>query len=268
MNTPNLAHKLQQISANLPQTATNLISGKIIEISGLALKVKGLNLAIGDLCQIIVSKRKSIYAQTVGFKEEAAILVATEDLQGVNLNCTVIAASKQKAPLSKSLIGRVIDWQGTPLDGKEPIAANFYEAQTKVINPLKRAPISKVLDVGVRAINALCTVGVGQRLGLFAGSGVGKSMLLGMITKFTTADVVVVGLIGERGREVQEFITQILGASGLKKAVVVAVPSDSSALHKINGTDYCTKIATYLRSQGLQVLLLIASSKIASEPAL
>jgi flagellum-specific ATP synthase len=163
-------------------------------------------------------------------------------------------------PVGRALLGRVLDSTGNPLDGKGTLLADrFVSLHNRPLNPLDRAPITKVLDVGVRAINALTTVGRGQRMGLFAGSGVGKSMLLGMMARYTAADVIVVGLIGERGREVKEFIDHILGAQGRARSVVVAAPADVSPLLRLQGAAYATAIAEYFRDQGQHVLLIMDS---------
>jgi flagellum-specific ATP synthase len=163
-------------------------------------------------------------------------------------------------PVGEMLLGRVLDGAGRPLDQFGPLPDGpSAPLQSRPINPLDRAPIKEALDVGVRAINALLTVGRGQRMGLFAGSGVGKSVLLGMMARYTTADVIVVGLIGERGREVKEFITDILGPEGLKRAVVVAAPADTSPLLRMQGAAYATTIAEYFRDQGKNVLLIMDS---------
>jgi flagellum-specific ATP synthase len=163
-------------------------------------------------------------------------------------------------PVGDALLGRVIDATGAPLDGLGPL---YCDARTKLagkpINPMLRAPIDEPLDVGVRAINALLTVGRGQRMGLFAGSGVGKSTLLGMMTKFTDADVIVVGLIGERGREVKEFVQQILGPEGMRRAAVIAAPADAPPLLRLRGALLATAVAEYFRDRGLKVLLLMDS---------
>ncbi|HFD87729.1 MAG TPA: FliI/YscN family ATPase, partial [Gammaproteobacteria bacterium] len=163
-------------------------------------------------------------------------------------------------PVGPQLLGRVIDAHGNPLDGKGPIQKTQWQPLTaKPINPLARTPIHEPLDVGVRAINGLLTIGRGQRMGLFAGSGVGKSVLLGMMTRNTSADVTVVGLIGERGREVNEFVRDILGSEGLENAVVVAVPADNPPLQRLHGAMVATSIAEYFRDQGKDVLLLVDS---------
>jgi len=163
-------------------------------------------------------------------------------------------------PVGNGMLGRVVDAAGNPLDGLGPVSSTESAPLTaRPINPLQRAPIEATLDVGVRAINSMLTVGRGQRMGLFAGSGVGKSVLLGMMARYTTADVIVVGLIGERGREVQEFIEQILGADGLARAAVVAAPADASALMRLQGAHYATTIAESFRNQGRNVLLIMDS---------
>ena len=163
-------------------------------------------------------------------------------------------------PVGNKLLGRVLDGAGRPLDRLGPLQLDTsVPLQSRPINPLDRAPIRDVLDVGVRAINALLTVGRGQRMGLFAGSGVGKSVLLGMMARYTSADVIVVGLIGERGREVKEFIENILGEEGLARSVVVAAPADTPPLMRLQGAAYATAIAEYFRDQGKHVLLIMDS---------
>ncbi|MCL4141498.1 UNVERIFIED_CONTAM: hypothetical protein GTU68_009607 [Idotea baltica] len=185
----------------------------------------------------------------------------TSDIRGLVPNARVRPInSDSQVPVSESLLGRVIDGAGKPLDGKGPLKCkDRMPLHGEPINPLSRAPVRQHLDVGVEAINALLSIGRGQRMGLFAGSGVGKSVLLGMMTKFTEADVIVVGLIGERGREVKEFIEDILGEEGLSRAVVVASPADHSPLMRLHGAMLATSIAEYFRDQGKQVLLLMDS---------
>jgi flagellum-specific ATP synthase len=202
-----------------------------------------------------------IEAEVVGFAGDRLYLMPTGELHGLTPSARVVPISgASAAQVGAGLLGRVLDGSGKPLDGK-----GAFEAEAEMplvgraINPLLRAPIVRPLDVGVRTINALFTVGRGQRMGLFAGSGVGKSVLLGMMTRYTTADVVVVGLIGERGREVKEFIEHILGPGGLARAVVVAAPADTSPLMRLHGAMLATSIAEYFRDQGKQVLLLMDS---------
>jgi len=163
-------------------------------------------------------------------------------------------------PVGEELLGRVLDGVGRPLDNKGPLNTSHTRSmQSRPINPMSRAAIEHPLDVGIRAINALLTVGRGQRMGLFAGSGVGKSVLLGMMARYTEAEVIVVGLIGERGREVKEFIEQILGEEGMRRAVVVAAPADTGPLMRLQGAAYATTIAEYFRDQGKHVLLIMDS---------
>jgi len=183
------------------------------------------------------------------------------DLQGLGPDARVMPThSVCEVPVGEHLLGRVLDGAGHALDGKGPIHADERVPLTgRAINPLTRSPIREPLDVGVAAINAFLSVGRGQRMGLFAGSGVGKSVLLGMMTRYTNADVIVVGLIGERGREVKEFVQNILGEDGLSRSVVVATPADNSPLMRMHGAMLATSIAEYFRDQGKQVLLLMDS---------
>jgi flagellum-specific ATP synthase len=182
-------------------------------------------------------------------------------MHGLTPNARVVpVAQAAEAAVGDELLGRVLDGEGEPLDGlPRPRCGARVRLAGKTINPLQRAPITEPLDVGVRAINSLLTVGRGQRIGLFAGTGVGKSSLLGMMTRYTTADVVVVGLVGERGREVRDFIDHNLGREGLARAVVVATPSDRSPLMRMRGASLATAIAEYFRDQGKHVLLLMDS---------
>lgn len=238
-----------------------VVEGTLSRMVGLTLEAEGCRAAIGSLCQVVTKSGKSIGAEVVGFSHGRLFLMPTGDTQGLDPGCRVIPMGKNSlANVGFGLLGRVIDGAGKPLDSKGPLLtdAKMSLAGT-TINPLSRKPIREALDVGVRAINSVLSVGRGQRMGLFAGTGVGKSVLLGMMTKFTTADVVVVGLIGERGREVNEFVLKILGEEGLKRAVVVASPADDSPLMRVHGALRATCIAEYFRDQGLDVLLLMDS---------
>ncbi|MGL4455310.1 MAG: flagellum-specific ATP synthase FliI, partial [Plesiomonas sp.] len=206
-------------------------SGKLVRVVGLTLEAVGCRASVGSLC-MIETLSGEMEAEVVGFSDETLFLMPTEPLTGVLPGARVTPIiSKQGIPVGPELLGRIIDGVGRPLDGLGPLrcqqSADFSAAP---INPLQRKPIHDVLDVGIKAINSMLTVGKGQRIGLFAGSGVGKSVTLGMMTRGTTAQVVVVGLIGERGREVREFIEEILGDEGRKRAVVIAAPADSSPL--------------------------------------
>lgn len=236
------------------------VSGRLVRVVGLTLEATGCSAAIGQTC-MVDSARGQIMAEVVGFAQERVFLMPQDDIDGVVPGARVTPLLQYKGvPLSMALLGRVIDGIGKPLDGKGPIvAAQYASGKGKPINPLHRRPIKQPLDVGVRSINAILTVGKGQRMGLFAGSGVGKSVLLGMMTRGTAADVIVVGLVGERGREVKEFIDEILGEEGKARSVVIAAPADVSPLMRLKGCETAVQVAEYFRDQGLDVLLLIDS---------
>ncbi len=227
---------------------------------GLTLEAVGCQAAVGARCMVSTTEG-DIEAEVVGFSGERLFLMPINDIRGLVADARVIPGEGMyEAPVGDALLGRVIDAYGKPLDGRGPIAyTDSLPLAGKQRNPLARWAINEPLDVGVAAINALITVGRGQRLGLFAGSGVGKSMLLGMMTRYTDADVIVVGLIGERGREVKDFVDNILGEQGLSRAVVVASPADSSPLMRMHGAWMATTIAEYFRDKGLKVLLLMDS---------
>lgn len=256
-----LAGRLRERAAALAGPAPLPVQGKLTRMVGLTLEAVGLPAVIGSRCLVRQPGLADIEAEVVGFAGDVMSLMPIDPVDGLGPNARVLPLRHGAlAPVGPGLLGRVLDGAGRPLDGKGPIRA---EAQVPLTgtpqNPLGRPPIREPLDVGVRSINALLTVGRGQRLGLFAGSGVGKSVLLGMMTRYTAADVVVVGLIGERGREVNEFVTSILGAEGLRKAVVVTAPADTTALQRLQGAMLATAIAEYFRDQGLSVLLLVDS---------
>ena len=238
-----------------------IVEGKLTRMVGLTLEAVGCRAAIGGRCLVETPHGRVIEAEVVGFAGERIYLMPTGDIQGLEPDCKVIPMGRAcTARVGFGLLGRVIDGAGKPLDGRGPLQTEKTMPLTgRPINPLARKPIHEPLDVGVRAINALLTVGRGQRLGLFAGTGVGKSILLGMMTKYTSADVVVVGLIGERGREVNEFVQKILGKEGLTRAVVVATPADYPPLMRMHGALLATSVAEFFREQGLNVLLLMDS---------
>jgi flagellum-specific ATP synthase len=247
--------------------------GRLTRAAGLVLEAVGLRLAVGAEVMIELppgSTRTMAEAEVVGFHGDKLFLMPTTEVAGLlpgarvyPLEVAPIAdpmAGAKRLPVGWELLGRVVDASGKPLDGFGPLnARNDAPLTAPTINPLHREPIHKVLDVGVRAINALLTVGRGQRMGLFAGSGVGKSVLLGTMARYTSAEVIVIGLIGERGREVKEFIEQILGEEGLARSVVVAAPADVSPLLRMQGAAYATSLAEYFRDQGKHVLLLMDS---------
>jgi flagellum-specific ATP synthase len=236
------------------------VAGRLVRVVGLTLEAVGVKAAIGSQC-LVETAQGDLIAEIVGFSKDITFLMPEQSLQGVLPGARVVPlTTKFRLPLSMELLGRVVDGVGNPLDGKGPIKnSDTYHINSKPINPLSRRAITEPLDVGVRAINSFLTVGIGQRMGLFAGSGVGKSVLLGMMTRGTTADVIVVGLIGERGREVKEFIEEILGEEGRARSVVVAAPADNSPLMRLKGCETSVQIAEYFRDQGLNVLLLVDS---------
>lgn len=238
-----------------------VVEGRLNRVVGLTLEAVGVQAAIGSRCRVLGTDATELETEVVGFAGDRLFLMPIGDLQGIAPNAAVVPTGHcAQAPVGECLLGRVIDGAGRPLDGRGPLHNRTWAPLNgRPINPLARAPIREPLDVGVRAINGLLTVGRGQRMGLFAGSGVGKSVLLGMMTRYTTAEVVVVGLIGERGREVKEFIDTILGEAGLARAVVVAAPADSTPLMRLQGALLCTAIAEHFRDQGRQVLLLMDS---------
>lgn len=255
--------------------------GRLTRINGLVIEATGLKLPLGSTCRILPLAGAPIEAEVVGFAGEKLYLMPSDDVYGLSPGATVVALDpttpapridyplqkKRRAidrakqgPVGDELLGRVLDGVGRPLDAKGPLLASTSRPfQSRPINPMTRAAIEQPLDVGIRAINALLTVGRGQRMGLFAGSGVGKSVLLGMMARYTEAEVIVVGLIGERGREVKEFIEQILGEEGMRRSVVVAAPADTGPLMRLQGAAYATTIAEYFRDQGKQVLLIMDS---------
>ncbi|MDD9154776.1 flagellar protein export ATPase FliI [Aliivibrio sp. S4TY2] len=241
-------------------TTRAIASGKLVRVVGLTLEATGCRAPIGSSC-LVETINGEIEAEVVGFSGDNLFLMPNEQVSGVLPGAKVTPiVGGSGIPVGMELLGRVVDGVGNPIDG----LGELYTEQTasftsEPINPLARKPISEPLDVGLKAINGLLTVGKGQRLGLFAGSGVGKSVTLGMMTRGTTAQVVVVGLIGERGREVKEFIEEILGPEGRQRSVVVAAPADSSALMRLKGCQTALTIAEYFRDQGLDVLLLMDS---------
>jgi len=256
----------QQLQQHLERLAADhetpiTVEGRLTRMVGLTLEAVGFQASVGSRCEIYAPGREPVEAEVVGFHDETLYLMPTGNIRGLVPNARVRPIrSDSQVPVGDALLGRVVDGAGKPLDGRGPLnVKDKVPLHGKIVNPLSRAPVRQHLDVGVRAINALMTVGRGQRMGLFAGSGVGKSVLLGMMTRFTEADVIVVGLIGERGREVKEFIEDILGEEGLKRAVVVASPADHSPLMRLHGAMLATSIAEYFRDQGKQVLLLMDS---------
>jgi flagellum-specific ATP synthase len=258
--------------------------GKLVRVAGLVLEAAGLRLPVGAVCEIHSETRLEstpVLAEVVGFAGDRAYLMPTAEVHGLSSGARVVPRAiainppilgrpnhpwrrsedrTRHLPVGSGLLGRVVNAQGEPLDRKGPLHHVRSEPLSRrPINAMERDPVRQPLDTGVRAINAMLTVGRGQRIGLFAGSGVGKSVLLGMMARYTQADVIVVGLIGERGREVKEFIEDILGEDGLARSVVVAAPADAPPLTRMQGASYATAVAEHFRDQGLHVLLLMDS---------
>lgn len=253
---------IERLAHSIDTAEDVVIHGTIVRISGFMIEAVGLYVSVGSICKIYISSsHRSILAEVIGFSNDVTHLMAYEEIQGIVPGNTIHFSDKLlRVPVDASMLGRVVNGLCEPIDNRGPLnISNYYQLSSESVNPIKRARIYKPIDVGVRAINALITAGLGQRLGLFAGSGVGKSILLGMITRFTNADVVVVGLIGERGREVKEFIEENVGLDNLKKTVIIAAPVDTSPLMRANGAMVATTIAEYFRDQGLNVLLIIDS---------
>lgn len=257
--TTAILERVKALQKSVPNTPT-VASGKLIRGIGLTLEAVGCQMPVGCQC-LVQTVDGEIEAEVVGFAENITYLMPTEAVKGIVPGSRVQPLNREQGlPVGMDLLGRVVDGNGQPLDGLGPINAEKRVPLTRPpMNPLSRKPISQPIDVGVRAINAMITVGSGQRMGLFAGSGVGKSVLMGMMTRGTSADVVVVGLVGERGREVKEFIQDILGEEERKKSVVVASPADTSPLMRLKGCETAVSIAEYFRDKGMNVLLLIDS---------
>jgi flagellum-specific ATP synthase len=244
---------------NVPEP---ILSGKLVRVVGLTLEAKGIIAPLGAHCRVENADLGTLVdAEVVGFNDDTLYLMPFSEPVGIGPGARVWVVSKHaKASLGEAMLGRVIDGLGQPLDGGCPIAySDQLGLEGLAINPMERGPINKILDTGIKAINTCLTLGQGQRIGLVAGSGVGKSVLLGMLTRNTEADVVVIGLIGERGREVQEFIQHTLGEEGLAKSVVVAAPANISPVLRLKATYLTHLIAEYFRDRGKNVLMLCDS---------
>ena len=258
------ARRLAGYGAAVELSAAPVVEGRLIRMVGLTLEAEGLQAQVGSRCVVINETPQGesrVEAEVMGFAGSKIYLMPVDRMQGLQPGARVVpSAGGGKLPMGSDMLGRVLDGIGRPLDGKgQFICEDWVDLNGPTINPLKRHPIDETLDVGIRAINSVLTVGRGQRLGLFAGSGVGKSVLLGMMTRFTEAEIIVVGLVGERGREVKEFIEEILGTEGLARSVVVASPADDAPLMRLRAAMYCTRVAEYFRDKGKNVLLLMDS---------
>jgi flagellum-specific ATP synthase len=243
----------------LEEVSLEVFKGYVSEIIGYIIYAQGPRASIGELCYINLGNRQ-IPSEVVGFKDKKTLLMPLGNYHGIRPGCEVIATGQcLRVKVGVNLVGRVLDGLGEPLDNKEKIFGTSYPLENNPPNPLKRQRIMKPLELGVKALDGLVTCGLGQRMGIFAGSGVGKSTLLGMIARNTKADINVIALIGERGREVREFLERDLGEVGLKRSVVVVASSDQPALYRIKGAYVATAIAEYFRDQGKSVLLMMDS---------
>jgi flagellum-specific ATP synthase len=254
-----IASALRRLELGAVPVATP--TGRLVGAQGLLLECAGCALYTGQRCQIETANGEWIEAQVVGFRDQVSFLMPFKTPVGLTTGARVLPSADRSALLiGPSWLGRVIDGLGEPVDGLGRLGGeSALPAQPPKVHPLRKTPVTEPLDVGVRAINGLLTLGKGQRIGLMAGSGVGKSVLLGLVTRQTAAEVVVVGLIGERGREVREFIEHSLGTEGLAKAVVVIAPADESPLMRLMAAELCHSIAAWFRDQGRDVLLLVDS---------
>jgi flagellum-specific ATP synthase len=255
------SERLKLLTQRIEHTPPPTVQGSLIRMIGLTLEAVGCQASIGDVCELIARDGSRIESEVVGFSGDRLFLMPTGQSQGLGPGARVIPRHYAGTiPVGPQLLGRIIDGAAQPLDALGPLDCEArVRLAGKPINPLARAPLSRPLDVGVRSINALLTIGRGQRVGLFAGSGVGKSVLLGMMARYTSADVIVVGLIGERGREVKEFVERILKPEDRKRAVIVAAPADNPPLLRLHGAWVATAVAEYFRDRGLSVLLLMDS---------
>ncbi|TAM90149.1 MAG: FliI/YscN family ATPase [Candidimonas sp.] len=288
---PRWLAQMQAAGTRVEQARLARWSGRVTRVTGIVLEVAGMNVPVGACCRIEAQAGRWVDAQVVGFEDRHLYLMPQADTTGLRPGARVVRTpasgatrvpmpqadvaidawlreqarqealvSEPSLPVGARLLGRVVDATGHALDGLGELRdVPLCGLGATPMNPLARQPIDTALDVGVRAINGLLTIGRGQRVGLFAGSGVGKSVLLGMMARFTAAEVVIVGLIGERGREVKEFIEENLGPPGLAKSVVVAAPADVSPLLRLRGAVYATRIAEYFRDRGRHVLLIMDS---------
>jgi flagellum-specific ATP synthase len=246
----------------LDATCTIQTSGKVTNIVGLVIEAQGPLSRLGTVCDIYTQGDvRKIRAEVLGFRDNKVMMMPLEEMRGIGPGCPIVARQQRAViGVGSGLLGRVIDGLGNPIDKKGPLAVECeYPIYGIPVNPLSRSRITQPLDLGIRAINGLLTLGCGQRIGIFAGSGVGKSVLLGMIARKTAADVNVIALIGERGREVNEFIEKELGPEGLKRSVVVVATSDHLPLIRMRGAFIATAIAEYFRDQGHHVNLMMDS---------
>ena len=249
-----------RLNRKIKEASYNYQEGIVKKVIGLTVEVEGIRSFVGEVCHIYNEENNKISCEVVGFNESNVILMPLGELIGISPGCRVVP---ERMPLnvrcSDELFGRVLDGLGNPLDGATISSGVPYPLDTEPPDPLKRRRITEVIPTGVRAIDGLITCGEGQRIGIFAGSGVGKSTTLGMIAKYAEADVNVIALIGERGREVKDFIEKDLGEEGMKKSIIVCATSDKPALVRLKGAFTATAIAEYFRDKGKKVILMMDS---------
>lgn len=246
---------------NVVDAETILYTGKVIAVKGLEIESEGPRCIIGEICTIILRDKSKILAEVVGLENTTVKLSAFGETKGIEIGCQVIGSGKGlMVGVGEKLLGRMIDATGHPCDGKGEISPEtYYPAINNPPSPNERADINRRIVTGVRAIDSMLTVGKGQRLGIFAGSGVGKSTLLSMIARNTNADVNVIGLIGERGREVLDFVKRDLGEEGMKRSVLVVATSDAPSICRLRAAQVCTAVAEYFRDKGKDVMLMMDS---------
>jgi flagellum-specific ATP synthase len=269
-----LADQLEMRRQHLSQTPRSIREGRLKRVSGIVLEVEGLPMSIGTGATILSELGGKTYdAECIGFNGAITYLMPIDTMEGISPGALVYPANTpfnsgsgytsnsigEPLPIGENLLGRVVDGLGRPIDGKGYGEKQFSPFIQRTLNPLDRTPIHEPLDVGIQSINGLLTVGRGQRVGIFAGSGVGKSVLLGMLARNCVADVIVIGLVGERGREVREFCEETLGPESFQRAVVVAAPADASPLARSKGASYATDVAIWFRDQGKHVVLIVDS---------
>jgi len=239
------------------------VNGTVSEIIGLMVEGHGPASSVGEMCNIFANggSCETLRAEVVGFRKGKVLLMPLDHLQGVGPGCKIVSLGRKASiAVGKKLLGRIIDGLGNPIDGRGPIEPeDDYPLYAEPINPLKRGRIVEPMDLGIRVLNGLLSCGKGQKMGIFSGSGVGKSILLGMIARYTKADVNVIGLIGERGREVREFVEKNLGPDGLSRSVVIVATSDRHPLIRMRAAYVATSVAEYFRDQGADVLLMVDS---------
>jgi flagellum-specific ATP synthase len=235
--------------------------GSVVKVIGLVVEGLGPGMGVGSACTIQSADGEEVPAEVVGFKDRRIVLMPYGEMRGISPGCKITLVNERPyVPVGDAFLGRVVSGLGRPIDGCGPISSNVhYPLYGKVVNPMDRRPIREVADLGIGAVNTLMTAGKGQRIAIMSGSGVGKSVLMGMMARHTTADVSVVALIGERGREVKDFVEQNLGEEGLKKSVVVAATSDVSPLIRMRGAYLAITLAEYFRDRGLDVVLVMDS---------